>query len=94
MTSRNAHQIDILRSKIDKVDLLVYKDALLKAMCKVAQLRNQESREVAFGIGENRVAPIKIMLVGNLEMQAAVNGVRLLEVVLNEIDIELDQIVH
>ena len=63
-------------------------------MCMVACLRKQENGEVAFVIGKCRVAPIRSMTVAKLEMQAAVFGVRLRELILEEHDIEVDQIVH
>ena len=81
-------------SGVNKVDLHIFSDALLEAMCMVAYLRKQESGEVAFVIGKCRVAPIRNMTVAKLEMQAAVFGVRLRELILEEHDIEIDQIVH
>ena len=80
-------------SGVNKVDLHIFSDALLEAMCMVACLRKQENGEVAFVIGKCRVAPIRNMSVAKLEMQAAVFGVRLRELILEERDIEVDQIV-
>ena len=77
-------------SGVNKVDLHIFSDASLEAMCMVAYLRKQENGEVAFVIGICRVAPIRNMTVAKLEMQAAVFGVRLRE----ENDIEVDEIVH
>ena len=81
-------------SGVNKVDLHIFPDASLEAMCKVAYLRKQENGEVAFVIGKSRVAPIRNMTVANMEMQAAVFGVRLRELILEEHDIEVDRIVH
>ena len=81
-------------SGVNKVDLQIFSDASLEAMCMVAYLRKQENGEVAFVIGKCRVAPIRNMTVAKLEMQAAVFGVRLRELILEEHDIEVDQIVH
>ena len=61
----------------------------------VAFLRKQDNNgEVTFAIGKCRVAPIRNMTVAKLEMQAAVFGVRLLELIFEEHDIEVDRIVH
>ena len=81
-------------SGVNKVDLHIFSDASLEAMCMVAYLRKQEKGEVAFVIGKCTVAPIRNMTVAKLEMQAAVFGVRLRELILEEHDNEVDQIVH
>ena len=49
---------------------------------------------MAFVIGNCRVAPIRNMTVAKLEMQAAVYGVRLRELILEEHDFDVDRIVH
>ena len=49
---------------------------------------------MTFVIGKCRVAPIKNMTVAKLEMQGAVLGVRLRELILEEHDFEIDRIVH
>ena len=79
---------------VNKVDLHIFSDASLKAMCMVAYLRKQDNGEVTFVIGKCRVAPIRNMTVTKLEMQAAVFGVRLRELILEEHDIEVDRILH
>ena len=79
-------------SGVNKVDLNIFSDASLEAMRMVAYLRKKD--EVTFVIGKCRVAPIRNMTVAKLEMQAAVFGVRLRELILEEHDIEVDQIVH
>ena len=81
-------------SGVNKVVLQIFSDASLEALCMVAYLRKQERGEVAFVIGKCRVAPIRNMTVAKLEMQGAVFGVRLRELILEEHDIEVDQIVH
>ena len=45
-------------------------------------------------MGKYRVAPIRNMTVAKLEMQAAVFGVRLRELILGEHDFEIDRIIH
>ena len=81
-------------SGVNKVVLHIFSDASLEAMCMVVYLRKQENGEVAFVIGKCGVAPIRKMTVAKLEMQAAVFGVRLRELILEEYDNEEDQIVH
>ena len=56
-------------SGVNKVDLHIFSDASLEAMCMVAYLRKQENGEVAFVIGKCTVAPIRNMTVAKLEMQ-------------------------
>ena len=81
-------------SSVNKVDLHIFSDASLEAMCMVAYLRKQENGEVAFVIGKGRVAPIRNLTVAKLEMQAAVFGVGLRELILEEHDIEVDRIIQ
>ena len=81
-------------SGVNKVDLHVFSDASLEARCMVTYLRKQDNGEVNFVIGKCRVAPIRNMTMVKLEMQAAVFGVRLRELILEEHDIEVDRIVH
>ena len=77
-------------SGVNKVDLQIFTDASLEATCMVAYCRKQGSGEVNFVIGKCRVAPIRNVTVATLEMQAAVSGVRLRELILEEHDIEVD----
>ena len=81
-------------SGVNKVDLHIFSDASLEAMCMVAYLRKQDNGEVTFVIGKCRVAPTRNKTVAKLEMQAAVFGVRLREFILEEQDIEVDRNVH
>ena len=80
-------------SGVNKVDLHIFSDASLEALCMVAYLRKDNGR-VTFVIVKCRVAPIRNMTVAKLEMQAAVFGVRLRELILEEHDIEVDRILH
>ena len=81
-------------SGVNIVDLHIFSDASLEAMCMVAYLRKQEKGEVAFVTGNCRVAQIRNMTVAKLEMQAAVFGVGLRELTLEEHDIEKERIIH
>ena len=81
-------------SGVNKVDLHIFSDASLKAMCMVAYLRKQDIGEATFVIGKCRVAPIRNMTVAKLEMQLAVFGVRLRKLILEVHDIEVDRIVY
>ena len=87
-------KITYFESGVNKVDLHIFSDASLEAMCMVAYLRKQDNGEVTFVIGKCRVAPIRSMTVAKLEMQVAVFRVRLRELNLEEHDIEVDRIVH
>ena len=66
-------------SGVNKVDLHIFSEASLEAMCMVAYLKKQDNGEVTFVIGKSRVAPIRNMTAAKLEMQAAVFGGRTLE---------------
>ena len=79
---------------MSKIDIHIFSDAWLEGMCMVAYLNKQDGGKVTFGIGKCRVAPIRNMTVAKLEIQAAVFGVRLREVSLEEHDIEVNRIVH
>ena len=79
---------------VNKVDLHIFLDASLEAMCIVGYLRKQEDGQVAFVIGKRRVAPIRNMTVAKLEMQAAVFVVRLRNLILEEHDIEVARVVY
>ena len=79
---------------MNKVDLLIFSGASLEVMCMVAYLRKQGNDEVTFVIGKCSVAPIRNMTPAKLETQAAVFGVRLRELSLEEHDIEVDRILH
>ena len=46
-------------SGVNKVDLHIFSDTSLEAMCMVAYLRKQDNGEVTFVIGNCRVAPIR-----------------------------------
>ena len=83
-----------IESGVKKIDQHIFSDASLEAMCIVACLRKQENGEVAFAIGTCRATPIRNTTVAKLEIQAAVFGVRLRELILEDNDIEVDQSVH
>ena len=48
-----------LSKNAEVVDLHVFADASLDAMCIVAYFRDQQTRKLAFVVGKYRVAPMK-----------------------------------
>ena len=66
------------------VDLHVFADASLAAMCIVAYFRNQKTGELAYVVGKCRVAP-------RLELQAAKYGTRLKQLIVDEHEVEIER---
>ena len=58
------------------VDLHVFADASLEAMCIVAYFRHQQTAELTYVL-KNAVAPMKQQSIPRLELQAAMYGTRL-----------------
>ncbi|XP_023948869.2 uncharacterized protein LOC112053624 [Bicyclus anynana] len=70
-----------------KLELHVFTDASIKAMCAVAYWRWEENKiiRVAFIASKCKVAPVKqLMSVPRLELQAAVIGARLAETIIKQ----------
>ena len=63
-----------LSKNIEVVDLHVFADASLDAMCVVAYFRDQKTGELAYVVGKCRVAPLKQQSNPRLELQAAMYG--------------------
>ena len=77
----------------DKAELHVFADASEDTMCAVAYLRSQPkeySADLAFVIGECRVAPMRHLSIPRLELQAAVMAVRLKEQVVKEHEMKIN----
>ena len=71
----------------DKWELHVFADASENTMCAVAYLRSKPkeySADLAFVIGKCRVAPMRHFSIPRMELQAAVNAVRLKEQIVKE----------
>ena len=64
-------------------------DLALSAVCYLRTEHFDESVSVEFVIGKARVAPIKRMTFPNLELQVAVYGAQLAQIVKNEMNIEI-----
>ena len=56
------------------VDWHVFADASLETMCQVAYFRHQQTGEIAYVVGNCRVAPMKQQSLPRLELQAAMYG--------------------
>ena len=78
------------------VQLHIFCDASLEAMCIVAYFRTEteDGAEVSFVLGKCRIAPIKQLSIPRLELQAALYSVRLRKLILQEHDISIDSVTH
>ena len=81
-------KINNLSENVEVVDLHVFADASLDAMCMVAYLRDQQSGELAYEVAKCRVAPMKQQSKPRLELQAAMYGTRLKQLIVDEHDVE------
>ena len=75
-----------LSKNAEVVDLHVFADASLDAMCLVAYFRDQQTGELAYVVGKCRVPSI-----ARLELQAAMYGTRLKQLIVDEHDVEIEQ---
>ena len=80
-----------LSESVEVVDLHVFADASLDAMCMVAYLRDQQTGELAYVVGKCRAAPMKQQSILRLELQAAIYGTRLKQLIVDEHDVEIEQ---
>ena len=78
------------------IQLHIFSDASLEAMCIVAYFRAEvnDGVEVSFVLGKCRVAPIKQLSIPRLELQAAVYSVRLRTLIAQEHDLQIDSVTH
>ena len=78
------------------VELHIFSDASLEAMCIVAYLRAEvnDGIEVSFVLGKCRIAPIKQLSIPRLELQAALYSVRLRTLIVKEHDLQIDSVTH
>ena len=74
--------------------LHIFTDASEEAMCIVACLQDETTLKLTYVIGKSRVAPIRHTTIPKLELQAAVNRVRLRRQILREHDVKIDKIFH
>ena len=78
------------------VQLHIFCDASLEAMCIVAYFRAETDagNEVSFVLGKCRVAPIKQLSIPRLQLQAALYSVGLRKLVVGEHDLLIDSVTH
>ena len=74
------------------VDLHVFADASLDAMCVVAFFRDQQTGELAYVVGKSRLAPMKQQSIARLVLQAAMYGTRLNQLLVDKHDIEIERV--
>ena len=74
--------------------LHIFTDASEEAMCIEAYLPDEATLRLTYVIGKCRVAPIRHMTIPNLELQAAVYGVRLRKHILSNHDVRIDKNYH
>ena len=80
-----------LSKNAEVVDLHIFADASLDAMCIVAYFRDQQTGELAYVVGKCRVAPMKQQSIPRLELQAAMYGNRLKQLIVDEHDVEIER---
>ena len=80
-----------LSKNAEVVDLHIFADASLEAMCMVAYFRDQQTGELAYVVGKCRVAPMKQQSIPRLELQAAMYGTRLKQLIVDEHDIQVER---
>ena len=80
-----------LSENVEVVDLHVFADASLDAMCMVAYFRDQQTGELAYVVGKCRVAPMKQQSIPRLELQATMYGTRLKQLIVDEHDVEIER---
>ena len=85
-----------LREKRYSVDLHIFSDTSLEAMCVVAYFRAEidSGVEVSFVIGKGQIAPMKQKIVPKLELQAALYAVRWRQLNLEGNDIDNGKVYH
>ena len=80
-----------LSKNAEVLDLHVFADASLDAMCIVAYFRDQKTGGFSYVVEKCRVAPMKQQLIPRLELQAAIYGTRLKQLIVNEHDVEIER---
>ena len=65
-----------LSKNAEVVDLHIFADASLNAMCIFAYVRDQQTGELAYVVGKCRVEPMKQQSIPPLMLQAAMYGTR------------------
>ena len=73
------------------MDLRIFADASLDAMCIVAYCRDQQTGEIAYVVRKCRVAPMKQQSIPRLELKAAMFGTRLKQLIVDEHDVGIER---
>ena len=78
------------------VQLHIFSDASLEAMCIVAYFRTEviDGIEMSFVLGKCKIAPIKQLSIPRLELQAALYSVQLRTLIVKEHDLRIDSVTH
>ena len=80
-----------LSKNAEMVGLHTFADAYLDAMCIVAYFRDQQIGELAYVVRKCRVAPMKQQSISRLELQAAMYGTRLKQLIVDEHVVEIER---
>ena len=83
-------------TKPEVVELHIFSDASLEAMCMVAYLRAETANgvQLCFVVGKCRIAPMKQQTIPKLELQAALYAVRLRQLITQGHDIAIANVYH
>ena len=83
-------------TKPEVVELHIFSDASLEAMCMVAYLRAETANgvQLRFVVGKCRVAPMKQQTIPKLELQAALYAVRIRQLITQGHDIAIANVYH
>ena len=78
------------------VELHIFSDASSEAMCVVAYMRAETANgnQLCFVVGKCRIAPMKQQTIPKLELQAALNAVRLRQLITQGHDIAIANVYH
>ena len=87
----NGYQEKNLSKNAEVVDLHIFAHASLNAMCIVAYFREQQIGELAYLVGKCRVAPMKQQSIPRLELQTAMHGTRLKQLIVDKHDVEIER---
>ena len=76
------------------LSLHIFTNASVEAMCCGAYLQDEATLKLTYVIAKWRAAPIRLMMIPKLEVQAAVCWIRLRRQILRENDVRIDKIYH
>ena len=84
------------KGKPQSMQLHIFSDASLEAMCVVSYIRalTENGVEVSFVVGKCRIAPMKQQTIPKLELQAALYSVRMRQLITEGHDILVDSVFH